>query len=75
MPPEDDTSGWYIWAGTTMSEDPDFFLPLHASHLVEWCPAATRFLGLPPGWRFLAAGEYEDAWEDPSVLEQEGGMS
>jgi hypothetical protein len=63
-----DTTGWYIWAGEVLSDDPDFFVPLHVEHLAEWCPAALRFLGLPPGWRFLVADEYEDVWEDPSLL-------
>jgi len=66
-PPEGDTTGWYIWAGE-FSNDPDFFVPLHVGHLVEWCPDAIRFLGLPPGWRFLAADDYEDVWEDQSLL-------
>ena len=68
-PAAGDTTGWYIWAGDELSDDPDFFLPLHVEHLVEWCPDALRFLGLPPGWRFLVAGEYEDVWEDPSLLD------
>lgn len=67
-PPAGDTTGWYIWAGEELSADPDFFVPLHVKHLADWCPEAMRFLGLPPGWRFLVAGEYEDAWEDPTLL-------
>ena len=66
--PEGDTTGWYIWAGEDYSEDPDFFLPLHVSHLHEWCPEVMKFLALPPGWRFLKAGEYEDVWYDPDLL-------
>ena len=66
--PTDDTTGWYIWAGGEPSVAPDFFVPLHVEHLNEWCPAAIRFLGLPPGWRFLVAGEQEDVWKDPSLL-------
>jgi len=38
-----DTTGWYIWAGEELSDDPGFFLPLHVEHLAEWCPDA-----LPP---------------------------
>lgn len=67
-PPVGDTSGWYIWAGQEPSDDPDFFVPLHVEHLAEWCPEARRFLGLPPGWRFLSDGDYEDVWPDPSLL-------
>jgi len=66
--PVGDTTGWYIWAGEELSDDPDFFVPLHVEHLKDWCPDAVRFLGLPPGWRFLVAGDYEDAWEDPSLV-------
>jgi hypothetical protein len=68
-PPAGETAGWYIWAGEEMSDDPNFFEPLHVEHLVEWCPHALRFLGLPPGWRFLVAGDYEDVWEDSSLLD------
>jgi hypothetical protein len=67
-PPQGNTSGWYIWAGEEMSSDPDFFVPLHIVHLKSWCPSALKFLGLPPGWRFIQTGEYEDVWKDPSLL-------
>jgi len=63
-PPTADTTGWYIWAGGEPSAEPEFFVPLHVAHLKDWCPDVLRFLGLPPGWRFLVAGEHEDAWED-----------
>jgi hypothetical protein len=53
-PPQADTVGWYIWAGE-LSSYPDFFKPLHVEHLPDWCPAVLRYLGLPPGWRFLIA--------------------
>ena len=66
--PEGGTSGWYIWAGKEMSEDPDFFVPLHVSHLASWCPAALPYLQLPPGWRFLVAPGYEDVWFDENLL-------
>jgi hypothetical protein len=64
-----DATGWYIWAGSEPSAAPDFFQPVHVAHLVEWCPLALKFLGLPPGWRFLVADGYEDVWEDPSLLD------
>ena len=67
-PQSDDTTGWYIWAGEQLQDDPDFFRPLHVSHLGEWCPEVRKFLGLPPGWRFLVAGEYENVWFDESLL-------
>ena len=68
-PPAGDTAGWYIWAGEELSTNPDFFLPVHIDHLKELCPAALRFLGLAPGWRFLVAPEYEDVWQDVSLLD------
>ena len=69
-PPEGDTSGWYVWAGEDFSEDPDFFVLIHIEHLPEWCPDIVKYLGLPPGSRFLMTADgYEDVWEDKSLLE------
>jgi len=65
--PVGDTNGWYIWAGEYSSEK-DFFKPLHASHLVQRLPEVVRFLGLPPGSRFLLAGEHVDVWFDETLL-------
>ena len=67
-PPERGTCGWYIWAGE-YSEDSDFFVPLHVSHLNEWCSSVEKYLGLPPGWRFLLADDYEDIWYDETLLQ------
>ena len=67
-PASGDTTGWYIWAGGEPSREPDFFAPLHVRHLGEWCPVVIRFLGLPAGYRFLVAGDYEDVWFDPTLL-------
>jgi hypothetical protein len=66
--PESGTTGWYIWAGEELSADPEFFKPLHVSHLDVWCPAVLPYLGLPPGSRFLLAPNYEDVWHDDSLL-------
>jgi len=68
IPLKGDTTGWYIWAGEEFSSDPDFFVPLHIEHLGEWCPQIIKFLGLPPGWRFLIADNYEDVWQDLGLL-------
>lgn len=68
-PPKGDTTGWYIWAGEELPQDTDLFKPLHVHHLHDWCPEAQKFLGLPPGWRFLIAGDYEDVWYDESLLD------
>jgi hypothetical protein len=59
-PPVGDTTGWYIWAGEELSDDPEFFVPLHVAHFDEWCPRVKKYLGLPPGWRFLVTDDYED---------------
>lgn len=61
---EHGTSGWYIWADE-WSNDPDFFLPLHGEHLVNWAKSVMPYLGLPEGWRFLIDDNgYEDVWFD-----------
>jgi hypothetical protein len=67
--PEGDANGWFIWRGEELSAATDFFSPLHTRHLVDFCPEALKFLSLPPGYRFLVAGDYEDVWFDQSLLE------
>ena len=66
--PHGETCGWYIWAGDEMGTGDDFFVPLHVSHLGEWCPQVLPYLGLPPGCRFLLAPEHEDVWFDEGLL-------
>lgn len=68
--PIEDTSGWYIWAGE-YSNDPNFFKPLHVSHINDWNNLIEPYLGLEPGYRFLIAnnGSYIDVWEDLSLLD------
>jgi hypothetical protein len=68
-PPTVGTSGWYIWCGESFSEAADFFEPLHAAHIYEALPVATHLLGLPPGYRFLLAGDYLDVWYDEKLLD------
>jgi hypothetical protein len=71
-PTTNDTTGWYIWGGEQYSEDEIFFTPLHVKHLVDWYPQIIKYLGLPPGWRFLIDSDgYEDVWEDLSLLDIE----
>ena len=69
--PEGDTCGWYIWGGEKMSQDPDFFQPLHVSHINEYCPNIEKYLGMAPGWRVLIADEHEDIWFDEELLNTE----
>jgi|SRR5580693_127014 hypothetical protein len=67
-PPENGTSGWYIWGGEDLSEDPTFFKPLHHAHLAETCPSIVPYLGLGPGWRVLLAPDQEEVWFDEKLL-------
>ena len=41
---------------------------VHVSHLVDRRASIMRYLGLPPGWRFLVADAYEDVWFDATLL-------
>ncbi|HSW97259.1 MAG TPA: hypothetical protein VLF89_05525 [Candidatus Saccharimonadales bacterium] len=67
-PQEGDSSGWYIWSGKEFFERADFFKPSHAKHLKTNCSMILKFLGLPPGYRFLYTGDYLDIWYDPELL-------
>lgn len=67
-PTANPTSGWYIWCGEEFSDDPEFFSPMHAEHLADHLPEAIKYLGLPPGFRFLTDGDYSDVWFDPGLL-------
>jgi hypothetical protein len=65
------TTGWFIWCGDSYSEADDFFQPLHTIHIHEEFPEISALLGLPPGFRFLKAGDYLDIWFDSKLLEVE----
>jgi len=67
-PVQGDTTGWYIWAGEEFSTEDDFFVPMHVKHIKELCPVILKYLALPPGWRFLLGDNYEDVWQDVSLL-------
>lgn len=64
---ENGTCGWYIWCGEEMSQEPEFFKPLHVRHIKEYLPEIDKYLALPPGYRFLIADDYEDVWYDSSL--------
>ncbi len=66
--PVSGTSGWYIWGGEGLSDDPGFFVPLHREHLDQHCPALIPYLGLGPGWRVLLAPNQEQVWFDPKLI-------
>jgi hypothetical protein len=63
-----ETNGWYVWCGTEFKEDAEFFAQLHTRHLCEDYPEIAKFLGLPPGFRFLFSPEFVDVWFDELLL-------
>lgn len=66
---EGSLTGWFIWAGEEFSESPDFFKPVHISHIEEQYSLIAKYLALPPGWRFQIDDKgYEDVWEDKEIL-------
>ncbi|MGI2139922.1 immunity protein Imm33 domain-containing protein [Shewanella baltica] len=65
---ENETCGWYIWCGEELSDDADFFKPLHVSHINKYLQEIEKYLGLPSGYRFLVAAGVEDVWHDPSLI-------
>lgn len=67
-PPEGDTTGWYLWCGEEFPSGDDSFSPVHTNHLIQLQPEVLKFLGLPPGYRFLVAGNYVDVWYDAALL-------
>jgi hypothetical protein len=67
-PAEGNMCGWYFWAGEEFSKADDFFKPMHVFHLIDRSPYLLQYLALPAGWRFLAAGDYEDVWFDENLL-------
>ena len=67
-PPEKGTTGWFIWTGEYSAAD-DFFKPIHAGHLLQKRPDLIKYLGLPPGYRFLVDNKgHEDIWTDDQLL-------
>jgi hypothetical protein len=68
-PPGNGANGWYLWSGRDFPVENDAFFPLHVSHLGRWNSLALKYLGLPPGWRFLTDGVYEDVWYDETLLQ------
>jgi len=66
---ENGTNGWYIWCGEKLSENDDFFSPLHVEHISDYLPEVKEYLELPPGYRFLIDGNnFEDVWYDEDLL-------
>ena len=69
--PEGDGTGWFIWAGGNEipQDDNNFFSPTHAKHIFSDYPQIAKYLGLPPGWRFVIDDKgYEDVWFDDKIV-------
>ena len=62
--PKDGNISWFIHCGEFSDAD-DFYQPLHAAHLQEMLPLVVKYLGLPPGSRFIIDDQgYEDVWQE-----------
>ena len=69
-PIEGNACGWYIFAGDDILQEDDFFKPYHLYHIIELIPSIKKYLGLPPGYRFLLGNnDYEDVWFDENLLD------
>ena len=68
-PPDGGTAGWYLWAGVRWTTDINEWDALHISHLSEQSSFVAKYLGLPPGYRFLVDDKgHEDVWFDQVSL-------
>jgi hypothetical protein len=67
--PSATTTGWFLWSGEN-DGSPNFFLPMHAEHLLARHRHLLPLLGGAPGWCFILAPDddnYEDVWFDASI--------
>jgi len=55
------------WCSEELSNDPDFYKPLHVSHIQKYLPSIKKYLALSIGCRFLIADNYEDIWFDEAI--------
>ncbi|WBS02105.1 hypothetical protein OU994_28265 [Pseudoduganella sp. SL102] len=66
--PANGTNGWYIYGGE-YSDAPDFYKPVHLSHVSDILPQVLPYLALAPGFKFFVDDEgYEDVWYEPEAL-------
>jgi len=65
------SNGWYLWSGEEFPQEDDAFKSICIKHLFDPASSVLPFLCLPPGWRFLKAGDYIDIWFDEALLEVE----
>ncbi|MFK7089515.1 hypothetical protein AAFM71_11950 [Chromobacterium violaceum] len=61
---EGDNISWFFYCGE-FHASPDFFKPMHASHLNEYLPEVLKFLCLEPGYKFMTDQYgFEDVWKE-----------
>lgn len=67
---ENGTNGWYIWCGDNLTNEDEFFVPLHVEHIEKYLPEIIDYLDLPPGYRFVIDGKnHEDVWFEQALLD------
>lgn len=69
--PTPTTTGWYLWSGED-STDPDFYVPMHLSHIWKSHSLILPYLGLARGWCFILAPAHEDIWYEADVAQLDG---
>ncbi len=58
------TISWFFHCGE-YSSDPDFYSPIHTSHLDGLLPSVIKYLSLPYRTRFIIDDSgYEDVWQE-----------
>jgi hypothetical protein len=67
-PPDIGTTGWFLWSGTELNSNQNYFVPTHLYHLLASGKLFLPYLALAPGWRFLTDGISEDVWYDQKLL-------
>jgi hypothetical protein len=69
--PGEGTNGWFLWCGNELSDDANFYAPLHVEHLADYLPEVIPYLHLPPGYRFQIDRQgYEDVWFESALANQ-----
>jgi hypothetical protein len=71
FPPDGPRNGWVLWAGAEPVAYPGY-LPVRTGEVIRWLPQVAPYLQLPPGWSFQIAPDYEDVWEEPELLDEDG---
>lgn len=62
--PQGLSTGWALWTGQHRPADAARFVFMTVENLQHFCPAALKFLGFPPGWRFEITDDSEHVWQE-----------